>query len=185
MDRISLIVGLGNPGAEYDKTRHNAGAEFVEQLAAQHNSPLKAESKYFGLHSKIHIDGQPVHLLVPTTFMNRSGKSVAALANFFKIEPQEILVAHDELDIAPGVARLKKAAVTVATTVCGTSLPHLAITKIFIVCVSVLAIQAMPNWLQTSCSSVRRCLSATRHSRRLMSRCVISPQLSKVIGPER
>jgi PTH1 family peptidyl-tRNA hydrolase len=108
MDRISLIVGLGNPGAEYDKTRHNAGAEFVEQFAAQHNSPLKAESKYFGLHSKIHIDGQPVHLLVPTTFMNRSGKSVAALANFFKIEPQEILVAHDELDIAPGVARLKK-----------------------------------------------------------------------------
>jgi len=108
MERISLIVGLGNPGSEYDKTRHNAGAEFVEQLAAQHSTPLKAESKYFGLHAKIHIDGQPVHLLVPTTFMNRSGKSVAALANFFKIEPQEILVAHDELDIPPGVARLKK-----------------------------------------------------------------------------
>lgn len=108
MDRISLIVGLGNPGAQYEKTRHNAGAELVEQLAAQHSTSLKAESKYFGLHAKIDFDGHPVHLLVPTTFMNRSGKSVAALANFFKIEPQAILVAHDELDIPPGVARLKK-----------------------------------------------------------------------------
>lgn len=108
MDRISLIVGLGNPGAQYEKTRHNAGAELVEQLAAQHSISLKAESKYFGLHAKIDLDGHPVHLLVPTTFMNRSGKSVAALANFFKIEPQAILVAHDELDIPPGVARLKK-----------------------------------------------------------------------------
>lgn len=108
MDRISLIVGLGNPGAQYEKTRHNAGAELVEQLAAQHSTSLKAESKYFGLHAKIDLDGHPVHLLVPTTFMNRSGKSVAALANFFKIEPQAILVAHDELDIPPGVARLKK-----------------------------------------------------------------------------
>lgn len=108
MDRISLIVGLGNPGTEYDKTRHNAGAELVEQLAALHSTSLKAESKYFGLHAKIHIDGHPVHLLNPTTFMNRSGKSVASLAHFFKIEPQSILVAHDELDLPPGVARLKK-----------------------------------------------------------------------------
>lgn len=108
MDRISLIVGLGNPGAQYDKTRHNAGAELVEQLAAQHSTPLKAETKYFGLYAKIHVGPQPVHLLIPTTFMNRSGKSVAALANFFKIAPHEILVAHDELDIPPGVARLKR-----------------------------------------------------------------------------
>ena len=108
MDRISLIVGLGNPGAEYDQTRHNAGAEFVEQLAAQHNSPLAPNKNYFGLYSKVIIDGHPVHLLVPTTFMNRSGKAVAALANFFKIPVDSILVAHDELDLPPGVARLKK-----------------------------------------------------------------------------
>lgn len=108
MDRISLIVGLGNPGTEYDKTRHNAGAELVEQLAAQHSTPLKPDTKYFGLYAKVFIDGHPIHLLNPTTFMNRSGKSVAALANFFKISPQEILVAHDELDLPPGVARLKK-----------------------------------------------------------------------------
>ncbi len=108
MERISLIVGLGNPGTEYDKTRHNAGAEFVEQLAAQQGVTLTPEKKYFGLYAKILADGQPIHLLIPTTFMNRSGKSVAALANFFKLSPDSILVAHDELDIPPGVARLKK-----------------------------------------------------------------------------
>lgn len=108
MEGISLIVGLGNPGAEHHETRHNAGAELVEQLAAQHSSPLQPNKNYFGLYSKIFIDGQPVHLLVPTTFMNRSGKSVAALANFFKIPVQSILVAHDELDLPPGVSRLKK-----------------------------------------------------------------------------
>ena len=108
MEGISLIVGLGNPGAEYHETRHNAGAELVEQLAAQHSSPLLPNKNYFGLYSKILINGQPVHLLVPTTFMNRSGKSVAALANFFKIPVQSILVAHDELDLPPGVSRLKK-----------------------------------------------------------------------------
>ena len=108
MDRIRLIVGLGNPGAEYDQTRHNAGAELVEQIAAQLSSPLTPNKNYFGLHSKVSIDGEPVHLLVPTTFMNRSGRSVAALANFFKIPVQSILVAHDELDLPPGVSRLKK-----------------------------------------------------------------------------
>lgn len=108
MDRIRLIVGLGNPGAEYDQTRHNAGAELVEQIAAQQSSPLMPNKNYFGLYSKVIIDAEPVHLLVPTTFMNRSGKSVAALANFFKIPVQSILVAHDELDLPPGVSRLKK-----------------------------------------------------------------------------
>jgi PTH1 family peptidyl-tRNA hydrolase len=107
-DRIQLIVGLGNPGAQYDQTRHNAGAEFVEQLAAQQLTSLQPEKKYFGLYGKAMINGQPVHLLIPTTFMNLSGQSVSALANFFKIPPQSILVAHDELDLPPGVARFKK-----------------------------------------------------------------------------
>ncbi|MDF2181320.1 aminoacyl-tRNA hydrolase [Neptuniibacter sp. CAU 1671] len=107
-DKIELIVGLGNPGARYAQTRHNAGAEFVEQLAARHNSPLKAESRYHGLYAKILLSGQPVHLLVPTTFMNLSGQAVAALAGFYKIPPESILVAHDELDLPPGVARFKQ-----------------------------------------------------------------------------
>lgn len=107
-DRIQLIVGLGNPGDKYAHTRHNAGAEYVEQLAARHNAPLSPEKKYHGHYAKAMIDGQPVHLLVPTTFMNLSGQSVAALANFFKIPVESILVAHDELDMPPGVARFKQ-----------------------------------------------------------------------------
>lgn len=106
-DKIQLIVGLGNPGAQYANTRHNAGAEFVEQLAAQQLTPLQPEKKYHGLYAKTQIDGQIVHLLVPTTFMNLSGQAVSALATFFKIPPEAILVAHDELDLPPGVARFK------------------------------------------------------------------------------
>ncbi|MFT6350954.1 MAG: aminoacyl-tRNA hydrolase [Paraglaciecola chathamensis] len=106
-DKIQLIVGLGNPGDKYAQTRHNAGAEFVEQLAARHLAPLKPEKKYHGLYAKANIKGSIVHLLVPTTFMNLSGQSVSALANFFKIPPESILVAHDELDLPPGVARFK------------------------------------------------------------------------------
>lgn len=107
-DSIQLIVGLGNPGDKYANTRHNAGAEFVEQLAARHHISLQPEKKYFGLYGKGLIDGKQVHLLIPTTFMNLSGQSVAALANFFKIPTESILVAHDELDMPPGVARLKQ-----------------------------------------------------------------------------
>ncbi|KEA64606.1 Peptidyl-tRNA hydrolase [Marinobacterium lacunae] len=107
-DRIQLIVGLGNPGAQYEHTRHNAGAELVEQLAAHQHTSLQTDKRYHGLYGKILIEGQPVHLLIPTTFMNLSGQAVAALANFFKIPANAILVAHDELDIAPGTARLKK-----------------------------------------------------------------------------
>lgn len=107
-DKIQLIVGLGNPGAQYANTRHNAGAEFVEQLAAQQLTPLQPDKKYHGLYAKTQINGQAVHLLVPTTFMNLSGQSVSSLANFFKIPPESILVAHDELDLPPGVARFKK-----------------------------------------------------------------------------
>ena len=104
---IKLIVGLGNPGAEYDHTRHNAGVDFVVELARQHNISLTPESKFFGVSGRGIIQQRDVRLLLPTTFMNLSGKSVAALTQFYKIEPEEILVAHDELDIAPGLARLK------------------------------------------------------------------------------
>lgn len=108
MTAVKLIVGLGNPGPEYDQTRHNAGALFVERLAERERVKLSLDKKYFGLLGKFVHQGQDVRLLIPTTFMNRSGQSVAALANFFRIDPDAILVAHDELDLAPGVARLKK-----------------------------------------------------------------------------
>jgi PTH1 family peptidyl-tRNA hydrolase len=104
---VKLIVGLGNPGPEYDQTRHNAGALFVERLAERERVSLSLDKKYFGLVGKFVHQGQDVRLLIPTTFMNRSGQAVAALANFFRIEPQAILVAHDELDMLPGVAKLK------------------------------------------------------------------------------
>jgi peptidyl-tRNA hydrolase, PTH1 family len=104
---IQLIVGLGNPGAEYDRSRHNAGADFVAELARQAGTNLVVDSKYFGLTARINYQGQDLRLLIPTTYMNRSGQAVAAMANFFKIEPAAILVAHDELDLAPGIARFK------------------------------------------------------------------------------
>jgi PTH1 family peptidyl-tRNA hydrolase len=106
---IRLIVGLGNPGQEYEQTRHNAGFWLVDQLAR--NTPrcnLSRESKYNALAAKTVIAGQEVWLLEPQTFMNRSGQSVGALARFYKIQPDEVLVAHDELDLPPGVAKLKK-----------------------------------------------------------------------------
>ncbi len=105
---IKLIIGLGNPGPEYDRTRHNAGADFVMELAHQLNANFTVEKKFFGLTAKIQIAGQAIHLLIPATYMNRSGQSVSAIANFYKIKPEEILVAHDELDLAPGVAKLKQ-----------------------------------------------------------------------------
>ncbi|UJF18806.1 aminoacyl-tRNA hydrolase [Vibrio sp. SS-MA-C1-2] len=107
-NKIKLLVGLANPGAQYQQTRHNAGAWVVEELARQHNVTLKLESKYFGLTGRITVDGQDLRLLIPTTFMNLSGKAVSALANFYRIKPEEILVAHDELDLPPGVAKFKK-----------------------------------------------------------------------------
>lgn len=104
---VKLIVGLGNPGAKYERTRHNAGADFVLVLAHDQGVALKEEKKYFGLTGKFTLQGRDVRLLIPTTYMNRSGQSVAALANYFGIEPANILVAHDELDLKPGTARLK------------------------------------------------------------------------------
>lgn len=107
MTSIKLIVGLANPGSEYAQTRHNAGAWYVDLLAERYNQPLKEEAKFFGYTARLNIGGQDVRLLVPTTFMNLSGKSVLAMANFFRITPEEILVAHDELDLPPGIAKLK------------------------------------------------------------------------------
>jgi len=107
MSNIKLIVGLANPGAEYAQTRHNAGAWYVQELARICSVQLVPESKYFGITARAILHGKDVRLLIPTTYMNLSGKSVAALANFFRILPEEILVAHDELDMAPGVAKFK------------------------------------------------------------------------------
>lgn len=108
MTAIQLIVGLGNPGPEYEQTRHNAGALFVERIASAQRISLTVDKKYFGLTAKFSHQGNDVRLLIPTTYMNRSGQSVAALANFFRIKPEAILVAHDELDLPPGVAKLKR-----------------------------------------------------------------------------
>ncbi len=104
---IRLLVGLGNPGPEYQDTRHNAGFWFIEAVAREWKASLSPERSYFGLVARVNLREGPVWLLEPMTFMNLSGKSVAALARFFKIEPGEILVAHDELDLLPGQVRMK------------------------------------------------------------------------------
>ena len=106
---IRLIVGLGNPGPEYEVTRHNAGFWLVDNLAnSLPGCRLQRESRFNALVAKSVIQGQEVWLLEPQTFMNRSGQSVGGLARFFKINPDEVLVVHDELDLAPGVAKMKK-----------------------------------------------------------------------------
>ncbi len=106
-DSIQLIVGLGNPGAEYQHTRHNAGAWLVEKLARQEGIQLLPERKFHGLYGKGRIGGQDCWLLIPTTFMNLSGNAVQALANFYKLAPAQILVVHDELDLPAGQAKFK------------------------------------------------------------------------------
>jgi len=103
---IELIVGLGNPGPEHERTRHNAGFWFVDAIAD--GASFKAESKFHGQVARAHLDGGDVWLLKPDTYMNRSGQAVAALARFYKIPAEKILVAHDELDLEPGVVRLKQ-----------------------------------------------------------------------------
>src|SRR5512147_2473707 len=105
---IRLLVGLGNPGAEYEATRHNAGFWFIDEVARKLKVSLVPERSYFGLAARASTSGGPVWLLEPMTFMNLSGKSVAALARFFKIAPEEILVVHDELDLMPGQVKLKQ-----------------------------------------------------------------------------
>ena len=107
MTGLRLIVGLGNPGPEHARTRHNAGFWFADALAAQGGARFGLESKLFGETAKVEIAGRPVWLLKPATFMNLSGKSVTAALRYWKIEPEEMLVAHDELDLPPGTARFK------------------------------------------------------------------------------
>jgi PTH1 family peptidyl-tRNA hydrolase len=106
---LRLVVGLGNPGPQYADTRHNAGFWLVDELARQHGGHFRPEAKYHGETGRIALAGQELWLLKPTTFMNRSGLAVAALARFHRIAPPEILVVHDDLDLPTGVARLKQA----------------------------------------------------------------------------
>ncbi len=104
---ISLIVGLGNPGAEYENTRHNAGAWLVNQLAIQHQQSLRFENKFHGAIATVKIATHKCYLFIPTTFMNHSGQAVCAVAKFYKIAPSQILIAHDEIDLPAGTVRLK------------------------------------------------------------------------------
>lgn len=104
---IQLIVGLGNPGPEYQKTRHNAGEWFVKMLAEKVRVDFRPAPKFHGLHALVTLHEKECHLLIPTTYMNESGKSVLAIANFYKIPAENILVAHDEIDLAVGDIRLK------------------------------------------------------------------------------
>ena len=105
---IKLIVGLGNPSKEYEQTRHNAGFWFIDELAWQWKVSLKEDKKYFGEVARVSRAEGDVWLLKPLTFMNLSGKAVGALAQFYKIKPEEILAVHDELDIPCGRIRLKR-----------------------------------------------------------------------------
>lgn len=104
---ILLIVGLGNPGAEYENTRHNAGAWFVESLANQAHASLRVTQKFHGLHCNVKLHDHDMQLLIPTTYMNLSGQAVQAAAHFYKISAENILIAHDEIDLPVGEVRLK------------------------------------------------------------------------------
>lgn len=106
---LKLIVGLGNPGPQHDSNRHNAGVMFLKQLCKHYGGQLRGEAKFFGEFTTINIDGDDIKLLFPTTFMNRSGKSVAAACKFYKIAPENILVAYDEIDFEVGITRFKQA----------------------------------------------------------------------------
>ena len=107
-DSLKVIVGLGNPGPKHDSDRHNAGVIFLHHLCKSYGGTLRGESKFFGEFGSISVDRQEIKLLFPTTFMNHSGKSVSALCKFFKIEPQNLLVAYDEIDFDVGVTRFKE-----------------------------------------------------------------------------
>lgn len=107
MDGLRLIVGLGNPGTEHARTRHNAGFRFVDELLENAGERWKIDGKLFGETAKLSVAGRDIWVLKPATFMNLSGKSVTAALNFWKIAPEQMLIAHDELDLPPGVARFK------------------------------------------------------------------------------
>lgn len=107
MSSIRLVVGLGNPGREYENTRHNAGFWWVDEFARMHNLSFRSEAKFHGQAARGQLHGHEIFLLKPQTFMNVSGRAVGALAQFYKIAPAEILVVHDELDLPPGSVKLK------------------------------------------------------------------------------
>lgn len=107
-DGIQLIVGLGNPGAEYEATRHNAGFWWIDEVCRAHGVSLSSEAKFFGRTGRVKLGAREAWLLQPMTFMNASGRAVAALARFYRIAPHNILVVHDELDLSPGVVKLKR-----------------------------------------------------------------------------
>ena len=104
---LRLIVGLGNPGEKYDRTRHNAGFWLLERLARRYCGQWREEKRFHGQAARIDIDGRDVYLLKPSTFMNMSGLSVAAMASYYKIAPAELAIAHDEIDLPPGGVRFK------------------------------------------------------------------------------
>lgn len=108
MSTVQLIAGLGNPGPKYDQTRHNAGFWFLDELARRHGCELRPESRFHSEAGRCLLDGHDCRLQKPTTYMNRSGHAVQALASFFRVPRQAILVVHDDLDLPPGTARLKR-----------------------------------------------------------------------------
>jgi PTH1 family peptidyl-tRNA hydrolase len=108
MEDIRLIVGLGNPGEKYERTRHNAGYWWVDAIAARKRAAWKRETKFSGYTTKVEEGGREFLLLKPSTYMNESGRSVSAVMRFFKVEPAQLLVVHDELDLLPGAVKLKK-----------------------------------------------------------------------------
>ena len=108
MEKIACLIGLGNPGPKYAKTRHNAGAWFIEQLLSKHGGSLKLDPKRGIRHGQITIAGVPCRVCIPETYMNESGQAVRAMLDFYKFTPSEVLIAHDELDLEVGDCRLKR-----------------------------------------------------------------------------
>ena len=104
---LKVIVGLGNPGSKYTETRHNAGFWFIEELAREYSASFRQEKKFHGEVAKISLAGKDIWLLKPETFMNRSGLAVQSLLSFYRITADQLLVAHDEIDLPPGTAKLK------------------------------------------------------------------------------
>lgn len=107
MDKIELVVGLGNPGKEYSQTRHNAGAWWIETLVNNYHETLNNESKFLGKIANIKIDNHTIKAFIPSTFMNESGKAIAYISKFYKISPKKILVVHDDLDLPAGKIKFK------------------------------------------------------------------------------
>jgi PTH1 family peptidyl-tRNA hydrolase len=105
---ITAVIGLGNPGDKYARTRHNAGFWFVDEVARRYGGSFRVDRKFQGEAARVRVDGVELHLLKPATYMNHSGRAVAALANFYKLAPESLLLVHDEIDLPPGTVRLKQ-----------------------------------------------------------------------------